>query len=723
MTLPSAALAQAYQSCLQEAFSQSPLLIQRWCAGLLESLDQRAQEAFSDAETTLYVGAIAALRTNQPAIEQGFTLALKKTMAEDKRPPSEKTDEAAAHPFSALKFQDLELMGDQQIQTTVDSARLLQVVRMGCEAALADFSARLSTAQGLGDIGMDRNPLRPEVVCQALLTLLQDLPASLAARSCWLGQGAAFLGQELQALYVLLNARLAKLGVASATCGVIAPRQSLNESSAGLGNHTGDTPEPPGRDEVLTLDHLHHLLAGDYDASFERQPADAPAAAGAYLVPQARDLLVQLKDKVLAASSAASTLGPSLAHEVMGLMMAQMARDNRLLPPLRQVMAQAVPAYLRLAATDPRFFSDKTHPARRLLEVITGESLAFASENASGFASFMQDLQPVVLGLQEKEAGDTRHFAQLLQAFENRRSRPAPALSAAQDRAVLALLQAEQRNLLAEKIAGEIRMRRDFFSASRVITAFLTGPWAQVMAKERLLGEHGGLGTQKARFSLALGELLWSLNIAQASHHRPRLLKMIPDMLKAVREGLLSIDYPLAQSKAFFDEVMVIHQAALQPQSATAQTSLRARGLVPTSVDAAQPWLAPAEAQDSGFVEDWAAETLPPSQPEASQAELSADVEAAAGAQRVELQLGDWVELQSDTQWLRAQLTWVSPHNTLLMFTGQGGRMHSMTARVLQKLLRLELVKVISQQGVVDGALDTVARTAMRNSIAGGSPH
>ncbi|WP_397438681.1 DUF1631 family protein [Polaromonas sp. UC242_47] len=284
------------------------------------------------------------------------------------------------------------------------------------------------------------------------------------------------------------------------------------------------------------------------------------------------------------------------------------------------------------------------------------------------------------------------------------------------------MAQAEQRNLLAEKIAGKIRMRRDFFSGNRVITAFLTGPWAQVMAKERLLGEHGGLGAQKARFSLALGELLWSLNIAQASHYRARLLKMIPDMLKAVREGLLSIDYPLAQSKAFFDEVMLIHQAALQPQSeAAVQTFLCARvawcGPAP---DAGQPWLAPAEAQDSGFMADWAADTLPPPGLEACQADLPVDVESAAGAQHVALQLGDWVELQSDAQWLRAQLTWVSPHNTLLMFTGQGGRMHSMTARVLQKLLRMEQVKVVSQQGLVDGALDAVARTAMRNSIEGG---
>ncbi|MGA8785473.1 MAG: hypothetical protein WB542_09125, partial [Polaromonas sp.] len=56
----------------------------------------------------------------------------------------------------------------------------------------------------------------------------------------------------------------------------------------------------------------------------------------------------------------------------------------------------------------------------------------------------------------------------------------------------------------------------------------------------------------------------------------------------------------------------------------------------------------------------------------------------------------------------------------LYMFTSDGGRKHSMSSRVLQHLLELDLVKVVSQQGVLDGALDGVARTAMRNSLEGG---
>ena len=136
--------------------------------------------------------------------------------------------------------------------------------------------------------------------------------------------------------------------------------------------------------------------------------------------------------------------------------------------------------------------------------------------------------------------------------------------------------------------------------------------------------------------------------------------------------------------------------------------------------DVAQLWLAPTEVQHSGFMEDW------DKAPNAGPDELfPQDNAAPAGAALpgssvgIELHLGDWVEVFVDLQWLRAQLTWVSPHNTLFMFTSEGGRKHSMTARVLQNLLKLKMVKVVSQQGVLDGALDSVARTALRNSVQG----
>ena len=84
-----------------------------------------------------------------------------------------------------------------------------------------------------------------------------------------------------------------------------------------------------------------------------------------------------------------------------------------------------------------------------------------------------------------------------------------------------------------------------------------------------------------------------------------------------------------------------------------------------------------------------------------------------------EMKTGTWVELMVKEQWVRAQLTWASPHATLFMFTSQKGTAHSMSRRTLDRLRAQGLVKIVAERNVVDEALDQVAKAALKNSIDG----
>lgn len=824
-------------------------------------------------EKRILQDAVAALKAHQVVIVEGFALELTKAIAEDTKAGTSKKTAGALHSFSSLRFDQLELMGDDQVQETLDSARLQQFLLLAADAELAEFSARLSTAQGLKMVQADKNPLRPEVFAQALLKLVRRLPVANEARSRWLTHGAQLLGKELQALYVLLDDLLEQQEVAPAPYGVMAaaddkPRKPTRVGAArgplsqaayqppggpenypggggypAQGGHgapqgysgqgygqLGDDPEQPvqpasyllpagqhwaskpaysgqlayrepaaypvqpgypvypvpgspsdaplesrgpsgsdgsvrvSREQLLTLDHLHRLMVGDYDDSFQGASAAAEFSGEAeqhdfsHTLPAAMDAFAELEEQGLVGANRnkarsmpslpiallreqlkaeAKTLGQALGIEVVGLMIEQLANDERLLPPVRQLIAEAEPAFLRLGITDPRFFSDKKHPARLLLEAITAKSLAYPGEDAPGFDQFMRDIQEVSAVLKEGYLSDAQDFAALLADFEEKQSRQTPEASVAQSVAVQALLRAEQRNLLAEKIAQEIRMRPDFISGNRAIASFLTGPWAQVIANERLLGEHGGIGSSKTVYSLTLGDLLWSLNVVQASRHRKRLVKIIPGMLNSVREGLLSIDFPLDQSKAFYDALMLSHEAAIKPVPDKPEAGFNSYHALEKSfeaeaqdnVEASEPWLAPNEAQQSGFMESWAADNpdfvaaVPRRQDQVPDDRASREVTTSdepldsSFRRSADLLLGAWVELLSENRWLRAQLTWISPHNTLFMFTSDGGRSHSMTSRMLQQLLSAGRVKIISDQGLLEGALDSVARAAMRNSV------
>ncbi len=866
MSTSTPALTAAYESCLNEALLQCPLTIKRWCSSLSERLQERASSgSASSSETRLLQDAAAALKTNRPVIEREFALELTRSIADDGNAGLTKKREGSERSLASLRFDQLELMGDEQVQQTLDGARLQQFLQLACEAGLGEFSARLSTAQGFKMVQVDKNPLRPEIIALTLLKLLRRLPVDNDTRSRWLTHGSQLLGKELQALYLLLEKLLKDHGVAVAPYAVLAapddklrkpsradqvPRNAAGSASgtpqnyapypvqSGLSQHgtfsavsaysetggyalsgggagqtgfavpaglagerlypaslvaahaarvVGGEPSSQGqlsgmrsfgeptaqisREQLLTLDHLHRLMVGDYNESFApatSSPAGAAAAAGfsprvsvvpgalaespglepaanSHPGPLAALPMAQLRDKL---KSEAKTLGQALGIEVIGLMMEQLSGDNRLLPTVRQLVAGMEPAFLRLGMTDPRFFSEKSHPARQLLEAITAKSMAYPSEDAPGFAGYLQDIQEIAAVLQEGYLSDEQDFATLLRDFDDKHTDVTQALSEAQNLAIQALLRAEQRNLLAEKIAAEIRARADFVTGNRPIVSFLTGPWAHVMANERLLGERSDAGSFKAVYALTLGDLLWSLDVAQAASHRQRLVQLIPEMLNAVRDGLLSIDFPLEQAKDFYDALMRCHQAAMKPAAdvpARHSGNTAAATLGKTSTFTAlerafeagddrvdnQPWLAPAEAQQSGFIawnddRDRSRDVDPPerdktdfapTEPASGAVPLTKPLPLADAGQSVELALGAWVELLASKHWLRAQLTWISPHNTLFMFTSEGGRGHSMTSRVLQQRMSAGQVKVISARGVLEGALDNVARTAMRNSI------
>ncbi len=764
MTISTNQSGTAFDACLDEGTRQSQNLIQGWCASLAERLYGRSKTQADPAQRRTLQNVAAALKENRAFIEAGFVKQLEAAVRGDIRQAGARLPDSPARSFSALSFDQLELMGDNQVQEAVESARLQQDIKLASEAGLAGFSARLSTAQGFDRVRADKNPWRPEVVAQVLLALLQSTPVATHTRACWLQNGAHLMGEQLHLFYVSLDRMLAERGVLPAPYGVLATSQIKGAKSAEsvaepaaeppvtapvMGSPRLDTQlvaaghlDQSVHSKLLTLDRLHHLLVGDYDACFNGQTAspgensDTPVHSDfVHTVPNALDMLMELEEKGIAPLSLAKetqptplplaqmrahlktdakTLGQSLAIEVIGLMIKQLAHDERLLVPVRQVIVNAEPAFLRLAVTDPRFFSDKTHPARRLLDVITSASLAYASEDTAGFAEFMLSVQRTAALLTEEHASDAQHFAVLLQTFEESQARQSQQYLQAQRRAVQALLQAEQRNLLAGKIASEIHGRPDFVEGNRIITSFLTGPWSQVIAWERLLGEHGDAGLPKALYSRTLDDLLWSLDPAKVLNHQKRLLKIIPYMLASLREGLLSIAYPLEQSRLFFDELMMVHRAGLRVVPPRSDMAGKPRGELADmftsdeALESMRPWLAPAEAQHTGFIDD---------ADDRAGSNLSTALEQQEMPGGTELQLGDWVELLVDLRWLRAQLTWISPHNTLFMFTSEGGRKHSMTARVLNHLRNLELVKVVSHQGVLDGALNGVARTAMRNSL------
>ena len=739
-----------YRSCMKEAASRGHTLMQRLTGRCVKSMAQRATGMPDQHERSLLTEAARILMKHQEALCKVYPQALLGEFAH--------AIAGATARNSMLSFDSLELMGEEQLQESVEVVRTQQAVLQAVEHELAELNGLVCAIQGLQTVQAERNPLRPDVFVRALHTVTMQSPIQMAVRSRWMQHLGEALGPELALVYKELSKMLRSQGVTPAGSTVSPARDLLASDTSSRAS--GLKPVQPAQavptSTLLNVRELRRLLSGQFGpaegsfaAKFEREfeTGDRVEVPADFLptVPAAFEALQEMKgvDRVMSdlkrrSSAAAPPLsgmaalreklrheatspGQALGLEVVGLMIDNIASDSRLLSPVQQAVRDLEPALLRLVLEDPRFFSDKGHPARRLLEQLTQRSIAWSAVDAPGFAAFFEPLQQAVNALLSTRMAGPDPFEFALNTLEDTWGEQSERERIGRRKAVQALLQAEQRNLLAGKVSRQLRARPDVASAAREVGRFVTGPWSQVIAQARL-GDAAG-GSDPGGYTVLLADLLWSAQPQLAGGNPLRLARIAPRLLEKIREGLASIDYPPAETERFIDLLVVLQQQALVPVAAS-DTSMTEQELeswfAPQSDDVASPWLAPGEAQESGF--------MPTHQDAVALAQYQTTqggITSQAGAELPDavprlgdegLQPGAWVEMQTDGHLSRLQLTWASPHGTLFMFSDAAGKTRSMTRRLLDQLVAAHSMRLVSDHAVVDRALDAVARAAVSNT-------
>ena len=376
---------------------------------------------------------------------------------------------------------------------------------------------------------------------------------------------------------------------------------------------------------------------------------------------------------------------------------------------------------MTLSQSDARFFSERQHPARQFMDKITSRSLAFTSEDQPGYAHFQKVLENAVAVLVGGE-GDAASFSRVLRKLEEGWAREEQEQRQRAEEAARGLLHAEQRNLLAQKLSEDFAERLKNKKVPEIVSVFLRGPWAQVVAESQLRCADG---TADADGYLGLvDDLIWSVQLKLARRNRARLVDIVPGMLVKMRQGLSLISYPEEKIPVFFDELITYHEQAFEGARPISAPEPGDKRDVVHDVSAVEVvglpedefWVAQEEAADSGYLQG-AQNPFP---------EIEEDETPDPAAQMAwsaeNLNTGSWVDLALGGVWVRAQLTWASPHKTLFMFISSSGMAHSMSRRTMDRLRGLHLIRLVSDGRVVDHALDAIAQTALRNDVenAGG---
>jgi hypothetical protein len=434
-------------------------------------------------------------------------------------------------------------------------------------------------------------------------------------------------------------------------------------------------------------------------------------------------------------------LGLELVREVVD----QVARNPQLLTPMREAIVALEPSLLRLAMVDPRFFTEEHHPGRQLMERVAQRSFRYNDEFSGDFSSFFGDVSRHFNALNQSKIADAQPFQVALGELETGWDRQDRDDEARQKFAVEAVRFAELRHAEAEQIADDLSRRPDLTGVPEVVQDFLFGPWSLVLAHARLSGD--GRQADPGGYQTVISDLLWSVKPEVTMRLPAQLFERVPPLLAKLREGLASLGQNPAEHEAFFQALMKLHHPVLKLRRAKSRHDARESGLPSVATFEApapslatapapapppgQPWMSPRELDAAGFEETLptgAAELMPEAGPSGAAAQAPpaaepgsqppADGAAAPGtpvdatAILAQLREGDWVDLYSKRSWHRAQLVWAGSRGTLFMFVSHGGRPHSMTKRICERLISERYLRPVQAHEVVAHALDALDQEA-----------
>jgi hypothetical protein len=388
-------------------------------------------------------------------------------------------------------------------------------------------------------------------------------------------------------------------------------------------------------------DILHNAVAAS-DAS-----ASGAASATASAAPLPLDRIPYIR-----AAIADKFANPTdkITMDVIGLLFDYIFRDPSIPESLRELFGRLQVPILKAALLDRTFFSDKRHPARRLLDRLAAAAIAATSDDAYR-ESFQALARSVVDEVCSEFKVDIAVFqaadAKLQTFIESEQGRVAQGL----DEHVAEALAAEEREADRAHVHIVLRDRLARLEVPPLVRDFLETVWTDYMSSIR--AAEGESSPAWGAASAALDDLLWSITAKERTAQKARLTKLIPRLIGSLRKGCTAVDLPTERTKAFLESLYELHMAAIKAKSqpavmtaaGTSDAKLPADGKAPPGpegvVSAPSGPLEEATVQPQSTVRDFVSE----------------------------MALGTWIAFQRDGDVINARLFWMSPLRTKYIFT------------------------------------------------------
>lgn len=370
-----------------------------------------------------------------------------------------------------------------------------------------------------------------------------------------------------------------------------------------------------------------------------------------------------------------------LTVELVNMVFDYILDDKSVPEAVKHQIARLSIVAVKAAILDRTFFARRQHPMRQLLDRIADAATDpdIATDEGS---KFVVGLRGIVEYIVEKFADDLTIFSAALGTLEklveeNRRSREEEIEPVAAE-----LARNEEAEIAHATALAEVK-RRVTRKTPEFVRDFLYRWWSKTL-EDAYTTEHQGDDSWTHRLGV-VDALVWSVSPLSTAEIQ-QLASMLPTLMRSLLRGMNAIDMPAEARHTFFNQLMEAHTEAIN--AAKAKSAPTATAVAPERPPAMSEALTP---DDSGLG-----------------AEPSLGdyfIHAATSLER-----GAVVEFVDGDAAVRSKLSWVSPQQSILLFTSSVSGARKLSPAALAELLREGKARVIEASGAL---MDRVVNAMM----------
>lgn len=736
-------------------------------ARVVEELADAASKMPSQDMYSLYMDSMELARDKSAQITAGFKKHFFTRFNEYKRRVRNETG------IRDLDLSNLSLLEPDDLEESLAANTIANSIANTCGEELFGLGKRMGMLLNEPDLKTEQIPLGPDAIGAALLDALKDQNANVKIKLLLVTRINKHFAAKVRSVYQDVNRHLVEHNVLpTIRVGMTRPTAPAPASMPATSAQPADMGAPAsgasGQDMFAMLQQLMAFGRAGMGSPIPGLPmlpggmefdAATGQASGQTFDPAVMRTLTQLQHgrleglgldpglsglnaeliadghinvlRELKNSQAAGMMGQvdAMTLDIVVLVFDYILGDNRIPDAMKALIGRLQIPVLKVTMLDKSFFSQKTHPARRLLDLLAEAALGWDPEEGHD-SPLYQTIATLVQRILNQFDDRLDVFTDALSEFQAYLAEEKQASDQLTSRSAQFLRNREQLEI-ARVVAHDAVMASLLDRPTPApIRDFLLNHWEFWLARMHM--EKGENSPQWNDAVATMDDLLWSLTPKTDKVERSKLIELLPRLLKRLDHSINALDLGKEVRDAFFSDLVKCHAIAVkagfrgdQGESEVETTTVNKE--IPDLSAQASPVFSTQEFEDIPLLTEALIPDAALLQEIAAAQEMTPDVEeitigdVRGGAWEEprdshfeslvkQLKRGVWIEFkQDDGSNLRAKLAWISPLQGTYLFTNRlGQRAVSINAQGLAAKFREERAQIIDNVPLIDRAVNNL---------------